>query len=214
MTEADCLNYCYARGFDWGGAIQDLPAGILLVLPAAADLGTAQAAHLLPGFVAKAAVHGRPYLAAFPPRLHREAAGRTVRTGRRNVPPGACPIRDGPFLLPCTTGWQRKRPSLLEPPEFNPLVGLAAAAAARLVGIGRAGHAVGGRGWLGWYLDCRQRFSGATVPGLFHIPNATLSAAWHRALCGRCHRHRIRPQKHPPRRGAWLRSLGQCLCLE
>lgn len=32
VTEAQALEYCYARGFDFGGPVSDLPSGVLLVL--------------------------------------------------------------------------------------------------------------------------------------------------------------------------------------
>ena len=101
-------------------------------------------------------------------------------------------------MLPCVTGWQRRKPPILEPPESIPLVDLAAAAAACLVGIGRAGYAVGCRRGAGRDLVFRQRPAGAAVPGLLHTPDAALLVARYRPLCTQRSTVYIRPQKHPP----------------
>src|SRR5699024_12663647 len=82
-----------------------------------------------------------------------------------------------------------------------PLVGLAAAAAARLVGIGRAGPAVGRRRWAGRDTGRRQQFAGATFPGLLHTPDPALSVAWHRTLCRLRTCPRYLSKKLPTRRG-------------
>ena len=51
----------------------------------------------------------------------------------------------------------------------TPLVGLAGATAAGLVGSGRAGDAVGCCCRIGWYLDCRQRFLAQPFP-VYYTP--------------------------------------------
>src|SRR5699024_5268599 len=97
-----------------------------------------------------------------------------VSPWKKNAPPKACPTRGGPFMLPCVTGWQRRKPPILEPPESIPLVDLAAAAAACLVGIGRAGYAVGCRRGAGWDLVRCQRPAGAAAAHPVDEPDPAL----------------------------------------
>ena len=54
MTEKDCLEYCYARGYDWGRSIRAVRARVLLVLPAAGTAGAADAEELFSGAVGAA----------------------------------------------------------------------------------------------------------------------------------------------------------------
>lgn len=53
MTEKDCLEYCYARGYDWA-VYTAVRARVLLVLPAAGTAGAADAEELFSGAVGAA----------------------------------------------------------------------------------------------------------------------------------------------------------------
>jgi len=79
MTEADCLEYCYNKGFTWGGSLQPFQARVLLVLSASITTRIETAIPPLPGTLGATSGHGREGLEHIPSRREeRGGLGETI----------------------------------------------------------------------------------------------------------------------------------------